>query len=286
MTGTERAVPAGLRARVLDASRQVRPAGETVPHIPQISPVEAFSRAADALYLTLRALPAQDWRRPAIRGLDVQGLVGHLTGVEHDLRRAMAGDPAVDQADHVESTQGAADRQAGRTPAQTLQEWRRAIRRTLTEAGAVADVGVIIAMHGVQLPLHAFLIGRAFELWTHENDIRVATGLRATVPEPAALALMTRLATGLLPFAATASGHCQRARLHLVLTGPGGGTWDIAVGDQGPPEPAGVSIVADAVRFCRLVANRAAPAGIGAHITGDHAAAAGILAAAATLAFD
>ncbi len=286
MTGIERALPAGLRARVLDASWQARPAGKTVPEVPGISPVEAFSRAADALYLTLRALPADDWRRPAIRDLDVQGLVGHLTGVEEDLRRALAGDPAVGQAGHVGSTQAAADRQAGRRPAQTLSEWRGAVGRTLTEVAAIDDLGVVIALHGLRLPLHAFLVARAFELWTHESDIRVTTGLPATVPEAATLTLMTRLAASLLPHAAVESGLCRRARLHLVLTGPGGGTWDIGVGDGSPPEPAPVSVVADAARFCRLVANRAEPAGIGAHITGDHAAATGILAAAATLAFD
>lgn len=286
MTGTGRALPAGLRARVLDASRQARPAGKTVPEIEDISPVEAFSRAAGALYQTLRALPEDAWRRPAIRDLDVQGLVGHLTGVEHDVQRALSGDHAVGQAEHVRSTQAAADRQAGRSPAQTLGEWRRAVRHTLTRVTAADDLGVVIGLHGIQLPLHAVLVGRAFELWTHENDIREKTGLPGTVPDAPTLALMTRLAAALLPLAALGSGPWQPAQLHLVLTGPGGGTWDIEVGGGSAPEPARVSIVADAVRFCRLVANRATPAGIDAHISGDHDVAAGILAAAATLAFD
>jgi len=286
VTGIERALPAGLRIRVLDASWQVRPAGKTVPEVQEISPVEAFSRAADALYHTLRALPENAWRRPAIRDLDVQGLVGHLTGVEHDVQRALSGDQAVGQAEHVASTQAAADRQAGRSPAQTLGQWRRAVRQTMTGVTAAGDLGMIIGLHGVQLPLYAVLVGRAFELWTHENDIRAATGLPATVPDAPTLALMTRLAATLLPYAALGSGLGQPARLHLVLTGPGGGTWDIEVGDGTLPEPARVSVVADAVRFCRLVANRTTPAGIDADITGDHDVATGILAAAATLAFD
>jgi uncharacterized protein (TIGR03083 family) len=287
VTSTERPPPAALRDRVLDASWQARPAGKTVPEVQDISPVEAFSRAADALYQTLRSLPEDAWRRPAIRGLDVQGLVGHLTGVEHDVQRAISGDQAVGQAEHVASTQAAAHRQAGRSPAQTLGEWRRAVRRTLTLVTAAGDLAVVIGLHGVQLPLYAVLVGRAFELWTHENDIREKTGLPATVPDAATLTLMTRLAATLLPYAALGSGLGQPAHLHLVLTGQGGGTWDIEVGDMTLPGPAArVSIVADAVRFCRLVANRAAPAGIDADITGDHDVAAGILAAAATLALD
>jgi hypothetical protein len=107
---------------VLDASRRARAAGEPVPEVPAISPAEAFSRAADALYRTLSALESAAWSRPAIRDLDVQGLVGHLTGVEDDVRRCLAGDPAVSLAGHVESTQAAAARQAGRDPAQTLAE--------------------------------------------------------------------------------------------------------------------------------------------------------------------
>lgn len=286
MTGTERALPAGLRARVLDASWQVRPAGKAVPEIQEISPVEAFSRAADALYQTLRELPAEAWRRPSIRELDVQGLMGHLIGVEHDMQRALAGDAAAGKAEHVASTQAAAERQAGRPPEQTLDEWHGAIGRTLARVAAVGDLGVVIALHGVRLPLAAGLVGRAFELWTHENDIRGATGLQATVPDAPTLVQMTRLAATLLPFAAIGSGLSGPARLHLVLTGPGGGTWDIQVGAEVPPVPNRVSIVANAVRFCRLVGNRADPAGIGAHITGDHRTAMGILAAAAKLALD
>ncbi len=59
-------LPADLRARVLDASRRARAAGQPVPAVPAISPADAHRRAADALYRTLRALDAGDWRwRPS-----------------------------------------------------------------------------------------------------------------------------------------------------------------------------------------------------------------------------
>ncbi len=281
-------LPAGLRARVLEASRRARAAGRSVPEVSEIAPVEAFRRAADALYGTLRALSGEDWRRPAIRDLDVQGLVGHLTGVEHDLQRALAGDPAVGRAGHVESTQGAAVRQAGRSPAETLGEWHDAAADTLTQVAERDGTSAIIALHGLELPLNAWLVARAFELWTHENDIRLASGLQAAVPDAATLTLMTRLAVGLLPHAVAGTGLGRAARVHLVLTGPGGGTWDVEVGDGGAivPDPARASIVTDAAGFCRLVANRASPAGMELHITGDQPAAAGVLAAAASLALD
>ena len=271
-------------------------AGEPVPEVPAISPAEAFSRAADALYRTLSALESAAWSRQAIRDLDVQGLVGHLTGVEDDVRRCLAGDPAVSLAGHVESTQAAAARQAGRDPAQTLAEWRDAVSRTLALVAARGHDGLdtCVALHGMQLPLRALLVVRAFELWVHENDIRLAASLPCAVPDPSVLSLMTRLAATLLPGAAVRAGVPGPGRLHLVLTGPGGGTWDLEWDPERDPEtasaarpgPAGVSIVANAVGFCHLVSDRMTPAELAPYITGDRGQAAGVLTAAATLALD
>ena len=108
------ALPAGLRERVLSASRLVRPAGQVTPGVGPIPPVEAFRRAADALDRLLGSLDPDRWARPVLRDLDVQGLVGHLAGVEDDVQRCLAGDPVVAAAGHVASTQAAAVRQAGR----------------------------------------------------------------------------------------------------------------------------------------------------------------------------
>ena len=213
-------LPADLRARVLDASRRARAGGQPVPTVPAISPADAHRRAADALYRTLRALDADDWRRPAIRDLDVQGLIGHLIGVEGDMQRSLTGDPAVGEASHVASTQAAAVRQAGRDPAQTLDEWRQAVDRTLAEVTDVDDLDAIVALHGMRLPLSGLLVARAFELWTHENDIRLTSGLTLAVPDSATLHLMAALAASLLPHAAHRTGMRQAARVRLVLTGP------------------------------------------------------------------
>ena len=284
--GREPAVlPAGLRERVLQASRQARAVGRSVPEVVEITPAEAFSRAADAFYGLLCALGDDDWRITVLRGLDVQGLVGHLIGVEDDVHRCLSGDPDVADASHVESTQPAAARQAGRPAARTRADWRRAADRTLDLVHAAGDPCAEVAMHGMRLPLGALLVVRAFELWTHDNDIRRAARLPKTVPDPATLGLMTRLAAQLLPHAAACTGLQEPVNVRLVLTGPGGGTWDIAVG-EGPPDPVSIRIIADAAGFCRLVANRVTPADLDLHITGDPGRAAGVLAAASALALD
>jgi uncharacterized protein (TIGR03083 family) len=273
-----------LRERVLESARQARPARRAVPEPAEISPAEAFSRAADAFHGLLCALDGDDWYLPVLRDLNVQGLVGHLAGVEEDVQRCLAGDPGVAAADHVESTQPSAIRQAGRDPAATRAEWREAADATLALVQA-RNLGRCLAVHGMRLPLSALLVVRAFELWTHENDIRRAAGLPPSVPDDSTLHLMTDLAAALLPYAAARTGLAGATRLRLVLTGPGGGTWDVAVGDD-DPDPVRVSIVTEAVGFCRLVANRTAPADLDLHVTGDRGRAAGVLAAASALALD
>ncbi len=47
-----------------------------------------------------------------------------------------------------------------------------------------------------------------------------------------------------------------------------------------------VTILADAVGFCRRAASRLTPAGLGPHITGDDSRAVSVLAAAPALALD
>ncbi len=287
MTAGERehVLPAGLRERVLAASQRARAAGRAVPEVPEISPAEAFSRAADAFYGVLCALGDADWRLPVLRDLDVQGLVGHLIGVEDDCRRCLSGDPEVAGADHVASTQPAAERQAGRPAAETRAEWRRAANTTLGLVEAHGDLGSEVAVHGMRLPLGALLVVRAFELWTHENDIRRAAGLPLSVPDASTLRMMTDLAAQLLPYGASLTGLREPVNVRLVLTGSGGGTWDVALGEAAP-DPVSISIVTDVVGFCRLVANRVTPADLDLHVTGDAGRAAGVLAAASALALD
>ena len=280
----DHALPVDLRDRVIAAALRARGAGRAEPAAPEISPAEAFRRAAAAFHDTLRELRDDQWRTPTLRGLDVRGLVGHLTGVEEDMQRCLAGDPAVAAAGHVESTQAAADRQAGRPPDQTRVEWRRAADRTIALTRA-RNPRAEVAVHGMRLPLDLLLVIRAFELWVHENDIRAAAGLPSSAPDASTLTLMISAAVRLLPLVAARTGLDEPTNVHLVLTGPGGGTWDISLG-RTAPAPAAVAIVTDALGFCRLAANRATSASLDAHVTGDPDRAAAVLAAATALALD
>ena len=285
--GVHGSLPPALRDKVLAAARGARATGRALPELPEISAEEAFGRAVAAFSGLLSVLPAGVWRSPVLRDLDVQGLVGHLTGVEDDVQRALAGNPEVAGADHVASTQAAAERQAGRPPERTRREWLAAAERTNAQLRG-ADPEGVVAVHGMRLPLRSLLVVRAFELWTHENDIRRVVGLPASVPDAAVLRLMTGLAVSLLPHGvARLADQLSPVDVHLVLTGAGGGTWDVALGDRRAPAPvADVGIVADAVGFCRLVAARIRPDELDTHDTGEPRLVSAILAGAAALALD
>ena len=70
------------------------------------------------------------------------------------------------------------------------------------------------------------------------------------------------------------------------MTGDGGGTWDLVLGDadfeaHGAPD---VIVTADTVEFCRMAGGRNTPAGLGAVIEGDERLGLALVEAAAALA--
>ncbi len=280
-----------MRDRLLTAALTERAPGTPVDPADHISGWEAFRRLSSRLGELLGRLSEQDWRQRTVRGLDVQGLVGHLVGVESDFAQTLLGSSAAAEADHVRSTQAAADRQRGRAPARTREEWAAAVGATL-EIAAASDADRVLRLYGVELPLDAWLVARAFESWIHEEDIRAATKRPRSDPDPEALSRMTELATVLLPAGiAGVAGRPRDAHARLVLTGPGGGTWDVALAGgpvvrAAPGREYDAHVVVDAAEFCRVVGNRADLRQSGAIVREDGDVAAAVFAGAAALAFD
>ena len=290
------APPTPLGEAIRQNALAARPAGIPIDAPPPIDPRQAFLRGVEAFDEALRSLSPADWRKPALRRLDVQGLVGHLIGVEHGFQRAMeTTDDAHADDDHIASTDHAASEQLGREPGDTLEAWRRAVQRTAARLEETEqhpeDLERPVALYGLRLPLHTWLVVRTFELWTHEEDIRRATAQPLRSPDAATLRLMTNLAVGLVPAAMARADRLAEGRsARIVLTGPGGGAWHTGLGltDVGRvlEGPADVRIVASAVDFCRVVANRLDAASLEADITGDATLARDVLVGAATLALD
>jgi uncharacterized protein (TIGR03083 family) len=289
--------PVALRSRVLGAAITSRPGGMAIGTAAPITAAEAYRRTMASLDSVLSELTDAEWHRHVLRDLDIQGLIGHLIGVERHLHAALGIGPEIDRAahseaparaDHVTATQGEALAQAGRSPADTRAEWLDLVATTVAHASGLDAEGAAraITLHTVAGPVARLLVIRSFETWTHEEDIRRVTDRPLAAPDSARLRLMTDLAVAALPMGLAILGRPQPGRTaRMVLTGPGGGTWQASL-DRSPPGLTDVRIIADAVSFCRLVANRITPEELGAVVTGDEALAADLLAGARTLALD
>jgi hypothetical protein len=105
------------------------------------------------------------------------------------------------------------------------------------------------------------------------------------VPEESRLSLMTAAAVGALPIGMLLTGREPRGRsVRIVLTGAGGGAWVQSLELAGLAGEPDLTIVADAVEFCRVAAKRRHPAEIDVTVVGDHDLASEVLGAAAVFA--
>ena len=285
--GYAEAPPVELSERVRREARLARAPGSPIDAVDPATGADTYRRAVAAMDTTLGELTRPDWSRPAIRDLDVQGLIGHLIGVESAFIESLSDRAGPSDPDHVGSTQRAVSEQSGRPPAATIVDWRVLTSRVSVRVSALTP-DKPVHFYGFELPLDQMLVVRAFEMWVHEEDIRRATGRSLNPPAAAPLASMSRLAVTLLPLALRQAGKARdRRSVRLVLTGPAGGVWDVPYGAE-PGDSSGslATVVVDATEFCRVVGNRLSQADTGTWMGGDLEAAGDLLSAASTLALD
>jgi uncharacterized protein (TIGR03083 family) len=266
---------AGLRERVLAAALAVRPPREAAvgelldPYIAQVS---AFDRL-------LAALSAPEWNAPTGPHRTLRDMVGHLTGNDELVLAGLGAARADDQYATVEV------RRRWRDRADAL------IRELSGIRPAVLDRDVQLAgASAPRRPLREAMTQRAFETWIHAEDVRAVLDLPGEPPPSEQIARIVDFGLALLPGAMDAAGRAHPGRaLRLVLTGPGGGERLVPLSAAHPPAGV-VAGVADlwlpAERFCRLMARRVAVQAVAARVTGDAAAAADLLAVAATMGCD
>lgn len=268
------ATPTNDTSKVLDAALVARRA-EPVQRPPTDTEVEGFARAVDDVEQTLRQLAEQDWIRPAVNGLTVGELAGHLIGTQY-LMAAEFGliNPVTGSTDHIESTREAITTGAASTPAQAADEFARAssVLTTFLLSLDSHGLGTESRFGSIVADIRFLLVVRIFELWTHDNDLRRAVGLPRVEPDPDRLWMMTRT---VMPVVDRIGGD----QLRIVLTGAGGGVWP-ADGEEL------AEVVADSIAFCRRVANRMPLDQLHADVSGDRTAASKTLSALAELALD
>ena len=261
------APPAGLRDRVLTAARAVRPPLPAAP----AEAAEPYLWQVVEFGALLGGLSAAHWRAPTPSGRTVQDLVLHLAGNDHNVS-ADLGD------------------RAGPRPGDAIHVWREQTDRLLQTIGRADDALLAqpVRLAGkapLQRPLREALVQRAFETWTHGDDIRTAINLPTMAPAPEHLARIVGFGLQLLPAAMDAAGRGHPgAAVRLELTGPGGADHLVPLSVRGTDPPRVVGAVRmPADRFGRLMAGRVTVTEAAAVRTGDRAAGLDLLTVAATL---
>lgn len=275
---------ADVRAGVLAAARR-----EPRPTIAPMAPLDVFEHCVCDLDEVLDRL---DETGELDRGggaaiVDAYGwtvieLVRHLAAVERHMQMALGLAPDErdpDRLDHLGVGRAFRARLAERRPIDAVRAWRDLAYGTVAalRIGAGPAAGNVVQMHQWPFSVDSLLIVRSFELWTHADDVRRATGRPLAAPPPAALRAMSSLSVQSLPvLAAVVADRDDVPGVRVVLTGEGGGTHDIGTG------PRTTTLVADVVDYCRLVARRAGPSVF--DIEGDPSPVADLVAAAQAIA--
>jgi uncharacterized protein (TIGR03083 family) len=286
-------VPDGLAAAALDRAFAQRRAGSWHGFSPadDIDAGESYGRAVRQFEAIAAGLTAREWRSAVATYGTVHDLVAHLAAIEVYTGQQIglfADDVVGAPNDHIRLSDSWIARLQSADPATVLDEWRR---RAYAVVDAVRAQPSVLdgpgSWHGAPIDVASLLVIRTFELWTHGDDVLVATARTRHEPDNGQLKLMTKLAAEILPLGLALIGRAHRGTVRLVLTGRGGGTWrrplDLA-------DPVGADddllVVADAVGFCRLAANRCRPDELDAYVEGDETVARDILAGMGALAAD
>jgi uncharacterized protein (TIGR03083 family) len=261
--------PRGVRLSLLAEARRRRPP-EPSQQVMLGRLVDAYARQVALLDNLLSSLGNDGWRLPCPRHETVCGMVSHLTANDTMLATEL-GLPA-----------GGAGRDphvAWRTQADVL------VRELSTGTGGAAEVQ-LAGPSAIRRPLRDAVVQRAFETWTHLDDISVMVGRPVPPPPPDHIRHVVDFAVALLPEALAAGDDgAADGTVRLALTGDAGDEWTFPLRPAGSG-PEVLTLTADAVDFCRLAANRYPPAALPHRADGDRRLAQRVLRAAARLGCD
>jgi uncharacterized protein (TIGR03083 family) len=290
-----------LRQRVLAAAFHRRTPGSDDDGRDAGGAVEVHRIELRRALELLDGLAADDWELslgpPEFAGWTVHDLVVHLAANESLLAARLdvplAGTPET-SGDNDARTAAARTRHQGRPPAEALGELRAAGDAVDRRATSLDDdaLDAMIDWWGLTTRVRTALLVRAFETWTHADDVRRALGLPALPPPPASLRTMSATACGLVPLMlAVADVHRPGRVVRFTFTDLGGASFDVALDEFGQAGPADAApgqvdaaIEVDAISFCRCVANRLPPTELAYRSTGDAVLAREVIDATPTLA--
>ncbi len=179
--------------------------------------------------------------------------------------------------DNEERTAQARARHAGRPPTYAVAELEAAAEAVDTELAVRGEARLDerIDWWGGRAATRVAVLVRAFETWTHADDIRRAIGVAMVPPPSPSLLTMTETGCGLVPSMLAARDAYHPGRLvRFRFTDLGGAAWDVDLGIVGGARPAGddavdAEIATEAVAVCRTISARLDPRELTYVVVGD-----------------
>jgi uncharacterized protein (TIGR03083 family) len=251
----------------------------------------AFGRTAAELGALLDTLTPEEWIRPTgIRGgITVADMVLHLIGVERYTLGQLGRGPSHDaplRDDHYPVSQVAAADVAGADGPTLARTWWHDVMGLIAAAGELGP-DQPLTFHDLPGSLRGLLVIRTFELWTHNDDIRRALGRTLSLLDDDRLTLMSTQLMGSLPHGLALTGTTRPGRTaRFNLSGPGAGSFDVALAPGEVPGPPDVTIWTSTLDLCRLAANRIAVDALDAVVDGDRSLLEPVLVGATAFAMD
>jgi uncharacterized protein (TIGR03083 family) len=270
---------AGLRARVLDRATRRRPATPLRPH----TEIAVHRLEAARTVELLTQLRPEHWELPVspaeFAGWTVADVVAHLVTIESFLGWNLGDRPGFPEQglDGDERTAATRARHRSLTRAEAVAELDTAVTGAAARIEQLTDEDLerdTTWWHG-PLSTRTVLLAAAFEVWTHADDIREAVAAPLLPPPAPSLRTMSRAAVSWTPLLLAADGWTTDDDLvaGFTLTGPGGGTWTVALGPDGGDPPAtrvpDVHLTLDVVAYCRALARRRTPEQLAPELAGD-----------------
>jgi uncharacterized protein (TIGR03083 family) len=260
--------PADLRQRLLATAGSIPSVAD---RLVASTPAEVYETQAMALLDLCQTLTPAQWQLTAAPyEWKVHELVAHVFVGEVYTAQVLGLPTQYDQMDgsnHLETGADVIAQQNAVPTRTTLQLCGERIQATVKRLPELTVDGdnTFVEYHGWPMPIDPLLIVRSFEFWTHADDIRRAIGAPTEDPSPSDLRAMSFTSVQNLDLIiAVAFPGAPTGRTRIVLTGPGGGTFDIGSGEERV-----TTAVIDVVDYCRMAARRLPPPDMPADIEGN-----------------
>jgi uncharacterized protein (TIGR03083 family) len=249
----------------------------------------AFEQTVRSTIALAETFTPEQWKLPTdCPGWTVQDVVSHIVGIELMLlgEDPAAGHVPAGEFPHVRNDLGRViepqvDARRGRAGPEVLAELKEVLDRRLAALAEVDPAEPTSRPDGRpgMIPIFESMVFRAFDCWTHEQDVRLAVGRPGNLDAPAARCTRQLMEPGLPLVVAKRAGAGKGQTVVFDVSGPVAFTSRIHVGDDGrarilPEGAEGGGAPAVTLRmgweaFARLTAGRCGPGDVTVITEGD-----------------